>query len=262
MHRSNHVRTHSLTALALILGLSPSAVVALPVYFADTGSYYDYIVGTIWWTQARDAASALTFIDPLGHELEGYLATVTSGAEDDFLTDTFGGDGWLGGSDQAEEGVWRWMTGPEAGLVFWDIHEDPPTQIYANWAAGEPNDHYNEDYLHKLARDYEPDGGRWNDSKYNRPGFYVEFAGGAAPIPEPTTLGYLSLGGVAGFAWFVRRRRIPYGRPRGLQRRLSRWPSEAEDGGLCEQLPVSASKPTARRPDHKRRRRSRSRQAQ
>lgn len=211
-----HLRTVCAPSVIMALGLSliPSLAIGLPVYFADTGSYYDFIEGDIWWTQANSAASALTFLDPLAHELEGFLATVTSQAEDDFLTNTFGRDGWLGGSDQgAEEGIWRWMTGPEAGLVFWDIHQSPPTQIYANWAAGEPNNHHGEDHLHKLDWDYEPDpGGKWNDSRYNRPGFYVEYAGGAAPIPEPTTLGYLVIGGLVGFATVARRGRRVLGK--------------------------------------------------
>ncbi len=204
--RSFSTRFLGPVALALGLGLLPSVAVGMPILFADTGSYYDYIEGDIWWPQAYAAASVLTFEDPLGHRLAGFLTTVTSQAEDDFLTNAFGRDGWLGGSDQDQEGVWRWMTGPEAGCVFWNTHEDPSTQIYANWAVGGPNDHHGEDHLHRLARDYVADpGGKWNDSRYNRPGFYVEFAGGASPIPEPTTLGYLLIGGLAGFVGIVRR---------------------------------------------------------
>jgi hypothetical protein len=58
--------------------------------------------------------------------LRGYLATVTSPAENDFLASRFKADdgswyqGWLGGSDAAQEGDWIWVDGPEADIRFWD----------------------------------------------------------------------------------------------------------------------------------------------
>ncbi len=49
------------------------------------------------------------------------------------------------------EGVWKWMTGPEAGSVFWHggINGSAPTRPYANWpAGGESNNLLDEDYDH------------------------------------------------------------------------------------------------------------------
>ncbi len=51
---------------------------------------------------------------------------------------------------QQAEGVWKWMTGPEVGLPFWngDVGGSAPAGIYANWNNGEPNNAGDEDYAH------------------------------------------------------------------------------------------------------------------
>jgi VCBS repeat-containing protein len=103
----------------------------------------------------------------------GYLATVTSAEEQQFLFDLMASSGnntggWLGGSDAASEGTWIWTGGAEAGTVFWNGLADgsaPPGQ-YENWALGEPNEFwrnlnppqpFDEDYLHMWST------GEWND---------------------------------------------------------------------------------------------------
>ena len=55
----------------------------------------------------------------------GYLATITSQAENAFLAERFltssGGlpRGWIGGADNDTEGDWLWMDGPEQGVKFY-----------------------------------------------------------------------------------------------------------------------------------------------
>jgi tetratricopeptide (TPR) repeat protein len=63
----------------------------------------------------------------------GYLATVQTAVENEFLYQLTGGNSnvWLGATDEAEEGVWSWVTG------------EPWT--YKNWAEGEPNNASEED---------------------------------------------------------------------------------------------------------------------
>ena len=57
--------------------------------------------------------------------LRGYLATITSQAENAFLAERFltssGGlpRGWIGGADNDTEGDWLWMDGPEQGVKFY-----------------------------------------------------------------------------------------------------------------------------------------------
>ena len=123
-----------------------------------TGHFYQFIpdVG-ISWTDAEIAASNLIFFG-----LQGYLATLTSAEEAQFAGNQITGNGWIGGSDAAEEGVWRWVTGPENGLIFWNGDQNGSTPNFANWNTGEPNQAGNEDYAHITAPGIGMDG-TWND---------------------------------------------------------------------------------------------------
>ena len=142
------------------------------VAFSGNGHYYEYVASTLTWSQARDAAAARSLFG-----LQGYLATVTSDAENDYIATKLTGDGWIGASDEAAEGVWRWVTGPEAGTQFWSGNASGIAVggMYENWNNGEPNNSgNNEDY----AQFYSTVDG-WNDlsSTHTLSGYVVEYGG-------------------------------------------------------------------------------------
>ncbi|WP_425237928.1 hypothetical protein [Ulvibacterium sp.] len=149
-------------------------------YLPATGHYYEYVPNLgITWTAANTAASARTYFG-----LQGYLATLTSQAEADFSGSQAVGVGWIGGSDAATEGVWQWVTGPEAGTVFWNGTAGGSTPNFAFWNTGEPNQSGNEDYAHITHPNVNPNGS-WNDlsntgaasGNYQPQGYVVEYGG-------------------------------------------------------------------------------------
>jgi Ca2+-binding RTX toxin-like protein len=141
-------------------------------YLASTGNYYEYVSGSLNWTQARDAAASRTF-----NGATGYLATITSAAENDFLAKLKPNEdfAWIGGSDANTEGEWKWVTGPEADIVFWNggTKGSAAAGQYANFQpGGEPNNAGNEDFAHMWGDGY------WNDLDVNRTaGYFVEYGG-------------------------------------------------------------------------------------
>jgi hypothetical protein len=109
----------------------------------------------ITWTDAKAAAAAADAADPF-HWV--YLATVTSEAEHNLTAHLVAQAGlptWLGASDSAVEGEWRWTEGPEGqeadgqGLQFWEGNAsgNPVNGLFSNWGSIEPNSFGNEDYL-------------------------------------------------------------------------------------------------------------------
>jgi PKD repeat protein len=153
-------------------------------FLPESGHFYQYIQQVdITWHEARAAAAALRY-----YGLVGYLATITSEAENDFIWSKIDGLGWIGASDEDVEGEWKWVTGPEAGTLFWqgDASGMPVNNRYSSWSEGEPNNNYEEDYAH-INQDPNKSDKTWNDlapggdgipgSAYQSRGYVVEFGG-------------------------------------------------------------------------------------
>ncbi len=109
-----------------------------------SGHYYKVYEKAYTWTEAK------AYCKSLG----GHLMTITSPEEQDFtryLPLKGGTNYWLGGTDEKEEGVWRWITGEN-----WS---------YTAWSSGQPDNYQQisgveEDYL-QLYVDWDYG---WNDS--------------------------------------------------------------------------------------------------
>ncbi len=165
-------------------------------FLPSTGHYYQYVSNVgITWTDAKTAAETSTY-----YGLKGYLATLLSFDEAKLSGEQASGAGWIGGSDAAVEGVWRWVTGPEGlanggtGIVFWNGTGGGSTPNFAYWNTNnnEPNQSGNEDYAHITAPGIGIPGS-WNDlsntgnlnpgNAYQPKGYIVEYGGMAG---DPT----------------------------------------------------------------------------
>lgn len=149
-------------------------------YLESTGHYYQYIPNIgITWQNAKIAADNSTY-----YGLQGYLATITSLDEVQISGIQATGAGWIGGSDQEIEGTWKWITGPEAGTIFWNGLANGSSPNFAYWNNGEPNSTGNEDYAHVTAPGVGIPGS-WNDlsntgensGDYQPKGYIVEYGG-------------------------------------------------------------------------------------
>lgn len=108
------------------------------------GHSYYRSTGSMTWTAAKTACT----------NMGGYLVTLTTAAENNFVFGLWP-SGWIGLTDEVNEGTWRWVTG------------EPYS--WSNWNSGEPNNAGNEDYTQFVSN------GRWNDLPNTSLPYVLEF---------------------------------------------------------------------------------------
>jgi uncharacterized repeat protein (TIGR01451 family) len=111
--------------------------------YPGTGHFYEFIANDrIPYADAESAAAGKTYFG-----YRGYLVTVTSRGEADFILAKLGGkSGWIGAKNADESGttIWRWRTGPEGledsgkGRAFWEgqVNGSPVNGNFSNWING------------------------------------------------------------------------------------------------------------------------------
>jgi hypothetical protein len=174
------------TSTTCYANLRKVTFVAGTVYYNPlTEHYYEYVAGTISWTNSKTAADAKSYFGRVG-----YLATMSSEAENNFIWKLMSSDAWFGASDDysyvnaalgtttyanqaAVEGKWHWISGPEKGTNFSNGNSGAgPTTVtgqYAKWASGEPNNSGGEHY----GQFYSSNSGQWNDLPNTTLGGYI-----------------------------------------------------------------------------------------
>ncbi|HEX2605736.1 MAG TPA: lectin-like protein [Flavisolibacter sp.] len=155
----------------------------------SNGHFYEVVTPATTWATAKTNAAARSYLG-----LQGYLATITSQTENDFIQQKLTADGWIGASDAFgdinaatgattyaaqtnSEGKWYWVTGPEKGTQFSNNNSPSTTQLtYMNWNTGEPNNSgSNENYAQIFSSGAT---GKWNDlSGAGSLAYIVEYGG-------------------------------------------------------------------------------------
>ncbi len=130
------------------------------IYSASTGNFYRFVD-----SNANQATALANAEAALLNGVNGHLLTIESDAEKAFVNSISDQNLWLGISDVAQEGVWRYISGPNEGLQLWQGNTPengggPTNGFYTDWrGTGEPNNNGgNEDGAIFVRND-----GRWQD---------------------------------------------------------------------------------------------------
>ena len=181
------VEFRSTTSTCYALQRRVTFVAGTVFYNPLTDHFYEYVSGSVSWTGSKTAAENRSYFGRAG-----YLATMSSEAENNFIWRIMSSDAWFGASDDlaevnaakgftafasqaAVEGKWHWVTGPEKGTNFSNGNTPSVTLVsgqYHKWASGEPNNAGSENF----GQFYSSNNGQWNDlPNTTLPGYICEY---------------------------------------------------------------------------------------
>jgi hypothetical protein len=183
------IKSNGLTSAVIgvtLLALASPQAGAAPVLMPGTGHYYELITGSYTWEQARADAATRSHLG-----MQGYLASVTSNAENAFIFSSFITPYW--------QGPWTggWQAAGSTGVHSrWSWISGEPFQ-HTSWAVGEPNDWHDVDengihYMSNLG---------WNDRPRHLPaqGYIIEYGPtGGYTLANPAPAGQVSVDGPGG----------------------------------------------------------------
>jgi hypothetical protein len=190
------VEFRSTTSTCYALQRRVTFVAGIVFYNPLTEHFYEYVSGSTTWTNSKTSAENRSYFGRAG-----YLATMSSEAENNFIWKLMSSDGWFGASDEmgvvntakgttafasqaAVEQKWHWVTGPEKGTQF-SNGSTAVTGQYAKWAGGEPNNAGGEHY----GQFYSGNSGQWNDlPNTSLPGYICEYGDMPGDITTSTTI--------------------------------------------------------------------------
>lgn len=171
-----------------LCGTAQSVPVQWTVASGGNGHYYETrSEKAIAWSPAKSLA------ETLNHDgLQGYLATITSAEEQDFVVNNLSPfSGWIGASNEGVAGTWKWVTGPEAGQTFY-VRGAAVQPGYSNWSgpstSGSPDQPL--EYPAGLASHaimWGPDG-EWIVGGLDGEYFAIVEYGGIKAVPGPAAL--------------------------------------------------------------------------
>ena len=112
------------------------------------GHYYKVFEGRYTWHESKRKCESMG----------GHLVCMETKSENQFVTKLANNrELWLGGTDEAEEGRWMWVTGAKI--------------VYSSWYRTEPSNHGGKEHYLHIRRN-----GLWNDAPSNaKKGFICEW---------------------------------------------------------------------------------------
>ncbi len=192
--------TMGVTKTAARINISATQYDSSYYYNATNQHFYRYYssVGVSYAT-AKANASTLSWKGKTG-----YLLTITSQSENDFVNNNVtGGNIWLACTDVANEGIWKIDAGPENGTTVWTsttAYTNAMTSAYSggstasgqytSWCSGEPNNSDSANSGEDYAVSKWNSGTCWNDiaaaNSSSIQGYIVEFSKDFPSLSEYT----------------------------------------------------------------------------